>query len=977
MKCSFLAIVALSLLSGWLSAQPAHLPYVNPFIGTDAHGHTYPGATAPFGMVQLSPDTRTSPADWDGCSGYHASDSLIYGFSHTHLSGTGVSDYCDVLFMPFTGKPYLQIQDNASSFRKANEKAEAGYYSVLLDKDHIKVELTATERVGVHRYTFPPNTVNGHVMIDLRHRDEVLTSSLKMVGDHEIEGSRISKSWAKEQHVYFVARFSQPFSNSRVLDLSKSIDARESDASGTAIVGLLDFHLTKQPVVITVGLSAVSVDAARRNLEAECNHFAFDRVKAETQSKWESKLSAIDVEGGTIAQKTAFYTALYHTMIVPNVWSDVDGQYRGRDLLVHQAKGHQVYSVFSLWDTYRACDPLYALLDPARTNDFIQTFLRQYEQGGLLPVWELAANETDCMIGNHAIPVIADAYIKGIRGFNAEEALEAMQKSANSNRYGLPYYRDLGFIPSDKEPESVSKTLEYAFDDWCIARMANEMGRQDVYNRFISRAQSWKNLFDPSTGFFRGKNNAAWYAPFDPFEVNFNYTEANAWQYRFAAPQDIGGMMQALGGRSAFSARLDSLFSAHPKTTGRDQADITGLIGQYAHGNEPSHHMAYLYNFTGQPWKTQERVRQIMDNLYSDKNDGLSGNEDCGQMSAWLVFSAMGFYPVVPGSGYYVIGTPMFDKATVRLSDDKFFTIWAQGTSGQKKYIQKATWNDAPFTKSWFTHAQLTGGGTLRLTMGDRPSSWATQMTDCPESSISEAPIVPAPFVSKGDRVFQKKQQIELGCLDRAAKIYYTLDGTSPTTQSATYQKPLEIERETELRFFAQQHDKRSAEMKASFTRMQEGVSVMRYNTRFDHQYTGRGDNGLVDMLRGGADFRSGGWQGYSGVNLDVVLDLGKPRAIQKITAGFLQDENSWIFFPSKVMVEVSDDGMTFKPAGSISNDVLPTEKGALLKDFILNLTGIQARYVHVTGVSLGKCPPGHKGAGNPCWTFADEILIE
>jgi predicted alpha-1,2-mannosidase len=964
------------LLSAALSAQTP-LSYVNPFIGTDAHGHTYPGATAPFGMVQLSPDTRPSMMDWDACSGYHYSDSLIFGFSHTHLSGTGVPDYCDILFMPYTGKPYLETRDNASGFKKKNEVAQAGYYSVFLDKDRIKAELTATTRVGVHRYTFPLNREQAHLMIDLRHRDEVLESSIEVINDHEIVGHRVSHAWAKEQHVYFVARFSQPFFNARMLDMAKSPHVSDRKANSESIIGLLDFYQYGNPIVVTVGLSGTSIDAARRNLEGECDQFDFDKVKTETQAAWQKQLSKIEVEGGTDAQKTAFYTALYHTMIVPNTWSDLDGQYRGRDGKVHSTRAHDVYSVFSLWDTYRACNPLYTILEPRRVNDFIQTFLRQYEQGGLLPVWELAGNETDCMIGNHAIPVITDAYMKGIRNYDVEEALQAMIKSADSDRYGLPWYRQLGYIPSDKEPESVSKTLEYAFDDWCIAQMAKAMGKTDIYDRFIRRAQSYKNVFDPNTGFFRGKNNASWHQPFDPFEVNFNYTEANAWQYRFAAPQDIDGMMRMLGGKAGFATQLDSLFTAHPKTTGRDQADITGLIGQYAHGNEPSHHMAYLYDYAGQPWKTQQRVRQIMDQMYSDRADGLSGNEDCGQMSAWLVFSAMGFYPVVPGTGVYAVGTPMFEKVVIHHENGTNFTLSAPGASTQRCYIQKARWNGKPMSHSWFSHTDLTGGGELQLDMGDKASDWGAKEADCPVSGIKELPIMPAPFVQTGARVFRENQMVSLGSADPKAELYYTLDGTEPTSKSTRYTRPIKLDKSAKMMFFAQGKNGKSAVMSADFTKMQANVHVLRYNTRYDNQYTARGEDGLVDMLRGGADFRSGGWQGYEGVNLDVVLDLGKTRDITRLTAGFLQDENSWIFLPSRVEFEVSDDGKTFKSAGTVQNDVSPTEKGTIQKDFALSLSGVQARYIRVVGMSLGNCPAGHKGAGNRCWLFADEVMVE
>ncbi len=955
------------------------IQYVDPFIGTDAHGHTFPGATAPFGMVQLSPDTRLE--GWDGCSGYHYSDSLIYGFSHTHLSGTGVGDYCDVLFQPYMRKAKLEPNEYAAPFRKSDEHAEPGYYAVALNSgnDYIGVELTATEHVGVHRYIYPKNREIGHMLIDLRHRDEVLGSSLSVVNDQELVGYRVSKAWAKEQYLYFVIRFSRPFINSKVLDMTQTPHSSQRSVNSKGIVALLDFYCYQGlPVVVSVGVSAVSVDNARSNLEAECNDFDFDRVKAETQAKWAQQLGKIEVEGGTDAQKRTFYTALYHTMIAPNLYSDVNGEYRGRDMKIHQAKGgHQVYTVFSLWDTYRACNPLFTILEPTRTNDFIRTFLHQYDQGGLLPIWELSACETDCMIGNHAIPVIADAWKKGLRDYDGKDALTAMLTSANQDRYGLKWYKKLGYIPSDEEPESVSKTLEYAFDDWCIAQMAKDLDRSDVYNTFIRRAQNYKNVFDPSTGFFRAKNNSVWHAPFDPFEVNFNYTEANAWQYRFAAPQDVTGMMDLLGGRKAFATQLDALFSAHGQTTGRQQADITGLIGQYVQGNEPSHHMAYLYNYVGQPWKTQERVRQILDEQYTDRPDGLSGNEDCGQMSAWYVLSALGFYPVVPGSGQYVIGTPLFEKATIHLDNGHSFTINAPGVSSRRRYIQRASWNGQTWPQTWFTHEEMLQGGDLRFDMTDAPSVWGQNESDCPESAIEDAQIVPIPFISKADRVFQNSQTLTLGCADPKAAIYYTLDGSEPTTASMLYSGPLTISENTKLHFIAARDGSVSPVAEAEFFKLRSDLRVLRYNTRYNPQYTGGGEQGLVDLQPGGADFRSGRWQGYEGVNLDAVIDLGSSKPVHTVQVNFLQDENAWIFFPTQLEVERSDDGTHFTPAGSVRNEVSPTATGSLQQKLTLTLDGTSARYLRVVGASLGKCPAGHKGAGNPCWLFVDEIYVE
>ena len=976
------------LLVGVLFATPAHsqsdpthqpavnlLRYVNPFIGTGGHGHTYPGATAPFGLVQLSPDTRTDMMDWDGCSGYHDSDSLLYGFSHTHLSGTGVADYCDILFMPFTGGFALKPSDYASSFKKSTEKAEAGYYAVLLEKDQIQAEMTATEHVGVHRYTYPKNSTSNNLLLDLRHRDQVLDAHLEVVNDREIAGYRVSKAWAKEQRVYFVARFSKPFTGSIVLDMSKNpLEARPS-VSSNAITGLLEFEPDGAPLVVTVGISGTSIDGARRNLEAECQHFDFDEIRAQTQEKWLRQLAKIEVESSDETKKTIFYTALYHTMVVPNIWSDVDGQYRGRDNKIHQAEGHDVYTVFSLWDTYRACNPLYTLLEPKRTNEFIQTFLRQYEQGGLLPIWELSGNETDCMIGNHAIPVIVDAYMKGIRNYDAKLALEAMLKSVGQNRYGMQWYRELGYVPADKEPESVSRTLEYAYDDWCISLMATALGQQDIADGFKRRSNNYMNLFDPSTLFFRAKSNATWQTPFDPFEVNFNYTEANAWQYSLAAPQGLAATGFVLNKlyNGQLKRRLDDLFSANTATTGRNQADITGLIGQYVHGNEPSHHMAYLYSEIGHPAQTQERVRQIMDEMYRAAPDGLSGNEDCGQMSAWFVLSAMGFYPVTPGLPEYTLGTPLFDRVTMHLEGGTTFTIDAAGASKANFYVGKALLNGVPISNGKLLHRDISAGGKLSFEMQDKPPmARAIPAIDTPW------PMVPVPYVVTGKRVFRQQQVVTLASLLPDAALHYTLDGSEPTTHSPRYTAPILLKKSAVLNIAAFYKGEKSKVATAAFTKIAEGMQVLRYNTIYNNQYTARGKEGLIDGIRGSkTDFRTGDWQGFEGVNLDLVIDLGNKRTINRVSAGFMQDENAWIFFPTKIQVEISDNGKDFALAGMVDCTVAPTEKGVLQQDLSVVVAGKKARYVRVVGVALGQCPAWHKGKGFPCWLFADEVVVE
>jgi len=746
----FLPLCAILLLAACTAGPGDYTDLVDPFIGTGGHGHTYPGATLPFGMVQLSPDTRLT--GWDGCSGYHYSDEVIYGFSHTHLSGTGASDYGDVLLVPTVGEVVLDNGADggagySSPFRHDREAAEPGYYRVYLDEPGVEVELTATLRTGLHRYTFP-RTGQANVILDLEHRDTVLSAGIEIVSGTEIAGHRLSTMWAREQHVYFVIRFSRPFAEAG-LALDGVVQPDRDEIRGNRVKAFFTFsNQDPEPLLVKVGLSAVDIDGARRNLEAEQPGFNFSRVRTAADSVWNDELSAIEVRGGSRAQQRTFYTALYHALLSPDLYQDVDGRYRGRDMQVHTADDFDNHTVFSLWDTFRAAHPLFTLIQQRRTRDFIRTFLVQYEQGGLLPVWELAGNETGTMIGYHAVPVIADAWVKGQRDYDGRLALEAMVTSGESDVEGLDAYREHGYIPSEIEGESVAKTLEYAYDDWCISEVAREMGRDDIYRRYIRRSQYWKNVFDPQTGFMRGKLNGRWVEPFKPQEVTIHFTEANSWQYSFFVPHDIAGHIALVGGEAAYEARLDSLFAADPRTTGRRQADITGLIGQYAHGNEPSHHMAYLFNYVGAPHKSARRVRQIMDTLYSDTPDGLSGNEDCGQMSAWYVLSALGFYPVCPGRPEYVIGSPLFPEAVIHFENGRQFTIRARGASAERPCVLGAFLNGVEHPFSWIGHP---GSVTTRSSPAGRSSSsWGLNPTrngagPPGTGRIRRSPTIPSP----------------------------------------------------------------------------------------------------------------------------------------------------------------------------------------------------------------------------------------
>jgi predicted alpha-1,2-mannosidase len=710
---------------------------VNPMIGTDAHGHVYPGATVPFGMVQLSPDTRDNT--WDGSSGYHYSDTSIQGFSHNHLTGTGCPDLGNIMLIPTVGGLKLVPGGKPGDgyrarFSHDDEISRPGYYSVLLPDYQVKVELTATARAGFHRYTYPATT-NGHVVVDLQHGigNNVIEAQLTIEDDHTASGYRKSDGWGGDKMYYFVMEFSRPFDSAGVAQGDRDVAGKAT--TGKETKGHFDFNTRAgEQILVRVGLSTVSVEGARNNLHTEIPDWNFDAVAAAASKQWEKALSVFAIETPDKNLEQTFYTSLYHTLVAPTLLSDVDGRFRGPDGNVHQASGYDYYTELSLWDTFRAENPLLTLTQSGRVNDFINTMLDHFKIFGqhTLPVWPEGGKETWCMIGNHAIPVITDAYLKGFRSWDANEALNDMIASTDKNREQLDAYRDKGFIPTGKSVQSVSKVLEYAYDDACIARLARALGRDNIAEKYFKRSQNWTNVFDPATGFMRGKiADGSWVTPFDQNEINsinFNeYTEANAWQYNFFVLHDVYGLIDRLGGDDKFTARLDEVFDTTETIPNLAMIpDVTGVIGMYSHGNEPDHHYAYLYNYAGQPWKTQTRMRQIASTLYANTPGGICGNDDCGQMSAWYVFTALGFYPVDPTSGIYILGSPLFDKATLKL-DSKFarggsFTVIAKNNSAENLYIQSATLNGKPITRSWISHDEITAGGKLVLTMGPAPN---------------------------------------------------------------------------------------------------------------------------------------------------------------------------------------------------------------------------------------------------------------
>jgi len=695
------------------------LAYVDPFIGTGGHGHTFPGATVPFGMVQLSPDNLTKER-WDWTSGYHYSDDTLVGFSHTHLSGTGVGDLLDILVMPFVSSYPENTKNDIgrthAKYQKSDEQASAGYYSVYLPKEDIKAELTATTRVGVHKYTFGAQGVP-QLLIDLgfaQNYDKAVDTYFKVESDTTLVGHRKSTGWAKNQPVYFVMQFSQPFEY-QLYQERKAVAGASTQAEKTEAV--LSFSQAKNSeLTVKVGISYVSIEGARKNLAAEAAQSTFAQVRQATENQWREQLNKILVTSDDEQSKTKFYTALYHSFLAPHVFSDVDGAYFGADGNIQHAEGYTRYTLFSLWDTFRALHPLLTITNPEMVDDLVKSMMAFHDEAGVLPTWDLMSNETDVMIGYHAVPVLVDAYLKGLTSVEPEKLLAASKKSAMQQRFGIDLFAKYGYIPSELEVEAVSKTLEYAYDDWAIAQLAKAINNQADYQNFNQRAQSYKTLFDPSTGFMRGKDaNGDWVKNFSPTHVDHrttDYTEANAWQYTWFVPHDVSGLIDLFGSQTAFVNKLDALFTVSSEMEGDVSPDISGLIGQYAHGNEPCHHIPYLYAFTDQAWKGEARIREIREVMYRAEPDGLAGNDDVGQMSSWYIFSVLGFYPVNPANGEFVFGTPLFNQVTINLNDGKALKINGVNNNGNN-YVQQVKYNGAAVNQHFVTYQQIMNGGEL------------------------------------------------------------------------------------------------------------------------------------------------------------------------------------------------------------------------------------------------------------------------
>jgi len=963
-----------------LSAQDAEwtsVKDINPFIGTGGHGHTHPSAQAPFGMIQLGPNTRYD--GWDGCSGYHYTDSAMYGFTCTHLSGTGVSDYGDLLMLPYSTPTK---EGDHIKFFKEDEHAQAGYYACILD-DGTRIEATAGERIGKLRLHYPPNSSPG-IMVDLNFRDRVLKQDFSALGNGKFEGRRISEGWAREQHFYFG------------FEVSPAPDSVWKLSPGVYWLALPDGTVNAE---VSIGMSGTSEEGAWKNYHGESAERDFEEIFTETKDKWEKELAKSKVKSALPNQRAIYATALYHAYSVPNLWSDVDGSYRGQDNVIYRDTVNRHYTVFSLWDTYRTAHPLYTITQPERTQEFVYGMLDMYKQRGRLPIWELAGNETDCMIGYHSVSVLADAIAKGYHTDTAL-TLEAMRATAEMDVFGLGAYQESGFLSIEDESESVSKTLEYAYDDACIAWTAQRFEDWNTYMAYDQRSSAYRSLIDPESGYVRPRTNGDFYSPYNPREVNNHFTEANAFQYSFSPVHDIEGWMEVLtnfrGGRENWNNLprkkqkllvksrhdvledlLDGLFYASSHTTGRDQADITGLIGQYAHGNEPSHHIAYLYNATNNPRRTSYWVHRILGSQYQNAPDGLSGNEDCGQMSAWYVMASMGMYPLVPGKPEYQISTPWWDAIHLELPNGKELDITVEDVGTYIMDYDRGESLETPiFQKRYFTHDELLEGGQWKVKRGDEPSDWgkvhryATKMKN---------PTPPAPIV-RVPRTFTGTAQVEIiptGQYDlwqyhSYENVKWKKDRKGRVRIGTAYDNGF-------VTAITPHFGYGNHVARAVFSKRDDNLEAAWVVGHASPQYTAGGPEAMVDGITGDTDWRKGHWVGVQGHDATLEITLTKSKQVQTVHVGILKDIRAWIAAPQKVEVQVlyeGDDQWHFFGAMEMDNPLGQEE--AVRHDVVLsNPRTDLVKAIRITYTNAGRLQDWHPGAGYQSYFFMDEVRLE
>jgi predicted alpha-1,2-mannosidase len=930
MRCLFLICYWFGTV---LSMHGQYAGYVNPMIGTGGHGHTFPGATQPFAMIQLSPDTRID-GSWDGCSGYHYDDSLIYGFSHTHLSGTGCSDYGDIAFMPtWVSKPVepvWNIDTLSARFSHKTEVAKAGYYSVELNEGRIKVELTSTTRVGLQRYTYKRSGYTW-ITLNLKHRDELLEGKIMQIGKNRFSGLRRSKAWAEDQLLFYYFELSR---DADQVKISKG-------PRGETKVNLGFWVKAGEKILVKTALSSVDEAGAKANMVKELPHWDFEKVKTDAFNAWEKELSKIKVYGGTEDERHNFYTALYHCMMHPNVMNDVDGRYMGRDKQVHKAEGFDYYTVFSLWDTHRALHPLLNIIDKKRSHDFIMTFKAQYEQSGRLPMWELWGNETNCMIGFHSVSVILDAYINGVISNEELKAMyPAVRAEALSNRFGLDKFREKGYLEVEDESESVSKTLEYSYDMWCVAEIARQTGNSADVGSFEQMSHAWGEMKRYRKDFARPRKNGGWLEPFDPREVNNHYTEANAWQYRFYMPHEEN---------DGNYGNYEALFKADSISTGRVQPDITGLIGQYAHGNEPCHGYIYLLEYE----EREPYLRQVMKDFYKNTPAGLCGNDDCGQMSAWYVFSSMGFYPVCPGKEAYLAGVSLFDS--VHIADDTVI-----------KDIKNRI--HPHFPHKMYSHGMPDFSGAPII------QAEKTVFDDSLKISVFSKSIQTICYAVDSTWIPYTKPFYIYKNTSIRASWYYPMATMSSIMYKQTWYGKIKSAPPVEVpRIIKPPAHARFAT--AHFYKRPNNYSI-KLSSTYNKQYSADGDQGLIDGLMGDTDWRKGRWQGYQGQDFEAVIDLQKLTPVTSISANFLQDTRAWIILPVVVRFEGSADSIHFEEIGTLYNVVPDTSMKVQTLEFTKDTINEKYRYIRVKALNYGKLPSWHPGRGEDAFIFIDEISI-
>lgn len=949
------------------NSRPNPSQYVNTFIGTGGHGHTFPGPVLPFGMVQVGPDTRYE--GWDGCGGYHYSDSVIYGFSHTHLSGTGIPDYADVLLVPQQGKlntvpGYKKAGGFGSKFQHSKENALPGYYHVELENG-ITADLTATLRCALHRYQFSNPKGKRYILIDLGYRDRVLEVSATKTAPNSVSGKRVSEAWATNQHLYFNLETSIPFTKTKWI---------QDEKTGTYLF-VMEFPDGVKEISVRVGISGTSEDGAASNLKSELNSFDFDVVRAKAVGAWDLELSKIRVESKQKEVLTNFYTALYHTYVHPSLWSDVDGKYRDFKNQI-QESSTSMYSVFSLWDTYRGANPLYTITQTQKVSDFVNSFYQQYKNTGLLPVWTLSNNETNCMIGYHSVSVITDAYLKGIPLENPEGLLEAMIASSTADQWGKKQYEEIGFISANTQAESVSKTLEYAYDDWCISKFAEKLGKTEIAKKYQIRSANWMNLMHPETRFFQPRKDGIFLPFFKPNEVNHHFTEANGWQYSLAAPHHMQALIDMHGGNEGMVNFLDSMFLGSSSMSGREQADITGLIGQYAHGNEPSHHMAYSYNYCGAPEKTQILIDSILKTFYTNNPDGLSGNEDCGQMSAWYVLSSMGFYPVSPGSPTYAIGRPLMDKVVIR-GEKNDFEIRALNNSSENKFVQSISWNGTAYQKLFINHDMIKGGGILEISMGPKPNKQVANYELDLRNEINPG-FVPVPFFTATHTMFETTMELGIDVLFfEKGKVYYSFDGVKYQPFYKQGGKNIQLNETTNVYAKVVREDgSESKVIKTLFTKYVRDKKIT-LSTEYANQYSGGGAQALVDGQKGTEEYRGTEWQGTFGKDIQGVIELNETKEVSMIQFSYLQDQKSWIFPPKSVTIEISTDGVNYRKLGKVQGVLVKEGETLKIGEIDYEIAPTSCKFIRFSVENYGPCPDWHLGVGNPTWLFLDEITVK